>query len=324
MRKTIKAGLAIMALTLLVGCGNKAPVNGPTATPAPTITSDGPILPTATPTPLEKSTITPSPTPVSENGSGEWEYKIVPDGYYNAAAKWNENGDLVEASKIEAGQAIYYNDCDEYYNNFVRKGNIFNEAEISLSDLNKHSCDNSIRITNRLSKYSGFSGFALKLDKNNGFPEDIKSQNLDLVFDSWIYYMDDLNYGIVDTLKFAVFCNSLTDEAKKAAISTDTAIAGMIDPETNDKTMYDATKRCMQASVKAGFSCVAIIDVPIESWTRVTVPLSIKANTGDTDTMIVMLPINETTSSYVNFFTPYYIDDIVLSVKGEESAEATE
>ena len=182
MRKNfVKILFVATGLLLFGGCGKKAgekatageaermqQASEDTASKPESSSSSADITVTDVPTKALTATPTavPSATPVPGYEEG-WVYKIVQSGYYNACAKWDADGNLLEEPEYTAGKQIYYNDCDEYYDNFVAGDNVFGQAIISLDDGTAHSSDNSLKITGRIQESSGFSGFGFKIGKNN-------------------------------------------------------------------------------------------------------------------------------------------------------------
>lgn len=296
------AGLCVM----LTGCGkntdNATPDTSATNTPVPANTS----------TPAPTATPAPSPTP---EPSGEWVYSIVQDGYYNAAAKWDEDENLISYPETVSGQYIYYNDCDEYYNNFVHPTNVFNGAKFSLDDDIRHSGDNSIKITGRESSTEGFSGFALKFSEENALPlSEFNGSECTLGF--WVYFQDDFNNGISDEFTFCVW--SSLDNALDPAASNATEELGE-DASEEEKDLNKMIKTENDYAAEAGFSKIATVTVPKETWTYVEVPFRIALSEADEaePPMLAVATLGENNSANITYYNPFYIDDITVTYNSQ-------
>ncbi|MDD6102363.1 MAG: hypothetical protein PUB67_04555 [Clostridiales bacterium] len=301
-KKLLRPLLAAGCILILCACGRKAdnPDDSGKATPDNATTA----TPFATATP----TSTPIPTPTPIPNVPEWEYKIIQGGYYNACAKWDEKGALKENAEFKNDSQVYFNDCDEYYDNFIDKGNVFGEALLTLDDLVHHSGDNSAKITNRLSSGRGFSGFALKLNKANAL-DGLYKLNFDGTLDLWIYYQDDFNNQIDEVLTFCAFINH-TDEKK--ILSKDDILS-----EITDSKIKTSVNNTLLAAEKSKFKPVFTFKVQKNTWTRVHIPVSITGRSDikdKTDTMIAISTLGEIPSANVSFYNPFYVDDISLLI----------
>lgn len=302
-----KTFLCVATLTglcfALTGCGkNKekaTPDIAATNTPVPTNTS--------TPTPTNSPTPTPTPTP--EN---EWVYKIVQNGYYNAAAVWDEDENLIEYPTPVIGEYIYYNDCDEYYNNFVHETNTFNDATITLDDEDQHSGDNSVKISSRESGTKGFSGFALKFSKENAIPVT-NHNNSTCTLGFWIYYQSDFGTNVANELTFCVWSNLDDSLDPVATNATDTPAE---DADEAAKDLYELVKKENDYAAKCSMSKIATVTVPKETWTYVEVPfnISLKDANAVEDPMLAIATLGESSSINVTYYNPFYIDDITVTL----------
>ncbi len=288
-------------------------------TPVPTKAED--VTPEATPTEA-----VPTEEPTYENS---WTYQIVPSGYYNACAKWDENGNLLEGPEYKAGAQVYYNDCDEYYDNFVSKDNVFSKAILSLDDTVAHSSDNSVKITGRVQESGGFSGFAFKLNDANVL--DINQlQGKEVTLGFWVYYDDDFSTGVSDTLTFAVWSNLNAEEDKANEKKTAEPVylekteemtkeeAQAVDLE-NQKTKKMYEKTCYEELVanKAGFYKLKEMTVEKKTWRyfEVTTKIDIgKMNTKLVTPMFAFATLGEPNFTNLTFYNPFYIDDIILTL----------
>lgn len=301
---------------VLTGCGkdtNKAtPGTAVSLTPTPTVTE----APTPTPTNTPAATPTPTPTPVG------WYYQIVQNGYYNAAATWDENENLVAYPEPVADEYIYYNDCDEYYNNFIRTTNVFNNAMITLDDSRNHSGDNSIKITGRDSQTKGFSGFALILNEDNAIPYANYNQTTNTL-GFWVYYQDDFNNGVPETLTFAVYSNL----DKSLSPSECNTVKEPEEPTDEETEIYENTKSQNKYATDRGFSLLTTAEVAFKTWTYIEVPFNIDLDSVDEDyaPMLAITTLGESNSDNITFYNPYYIDDITIThnqALGAQSSEA--
>lgn len=314
-KRNLLSGIAVLAgiCVMTAGCGkekdNATPDTAAANTPVPTNT--------ATPAP----TATPTPEPASEP-SDEWVYRIVQDGYYNAAAEWDEDENPVSYPEAVIGEYIYYNDCDEYYNNFVHPSNVFNGAKFSLDDDIRHSGDNSIKITGRESETNGFSGFALRFSEENALPaENYSSANCTLGF--WVYYQDDFNNGISDEFTFCVWSN--TDRTLDP-VSSNATEEPAEDATEDEKNLYKMVKAENDDAAETGFSKLATVTVPKETWTYVEVPFSILpaqdsqeedgGTDGSSEPMLVIATLGENNSANITYYNPFYLDDITVTYNG--------
>ncbi|MGN0165410.1 MAG: hypothetical protein ACI39R_04445 [Lachnospiraceae bacterium] len=307
-KKLITGFLTLSGFCMLcTGCGQKNQAatggNAISSTPSPAATD--------TPAPTPTNTPTPSPTPVPDN---VWEYKIVQNGYYNAAATWDENGVMTAYPEAVEGEYIYYNDCDEYYNNFVSETNVFNDAMISLDFDIAHSCDNSVKITGRESTTNGFAGFALRFNEENAIPlTNVNNASYTLGF--WVYFQDDFNNGIEDEFTFCIWTN--TDENLSPEKTCQTTEPGE-DASDEEKDLYKRIKAEYDYSAKQGFSALMKVTVQKETWTYVEVPFNIclSEKSEVTEPMIVIATLGESNSYNITYYNPFYLDDITLTYDG--------
>lgn len=306
-KKLINTALILSMACLLVACGGKKPSGSDD--PNPTVSSSAPTnTPTASaPTATETPSPSPLPTATPTPDPSVWEYKIVQSGYYNACATWDQKGKLKKNAKFEEGKEVYYNDCDEYYDNFVDKGNVFGEAEFNVDDLVHHSGDNSLKITNRLSKSSGFAGFGLKLSKANGL-DGLYKLNFDATLDVWVYYQNDFNNDIADKLTFCVYTNSPKDGT---GLKLEDLTA-----KIDDATVKRSIQNTIIKATASKYTPIYTFKVKKNTWTRVQIPVSIKGRSelGNVDTTIAISTLGEKASANVSYYNPFYIDDIVLKI----------
>ncbi|MBR6275218.1 MAG: hypothetical protein IKR27_09455 [Lachnospiraceae bacterium] len=277
--------------------------------------------PTATPTEAA-----PTEIPTYEQS---WTYQIVPSGYYNACAKWDDDGNLVEGPEYAAGKQIYYNDCDEYYDNFVATDNVFGKAIISLDDSTAHSCDNSIKITGRVQESGGFSGFGFKLAENNILDiEQLQDKEVTLGF--WVYYDDDFSTGVADTMTFAIWSNlNVPYDKENEQKTVEPAYVEKTDEMTDDEkkeidinnqlTKKRYEKACYEELVanKNGFYKLKEMMVERKTWRYFEVTTKIDVSTMNRNTTVPMFAfatLGETNATNLTFYNPFYIDDIILTL----------
>lgn len=304
------AAVAVSVLcALLSGCGK----SGKNATPSEAVspTPAGTSTPTPTNTPLPTPTATPTP-----EQTDDWSYHIEQNGYYNAAAKWDENGNLVSLPELTPKGYIYYNDCDEYYNNFVHESNVFNGAKTTLDFDIQHSGDNSVKITGRESDTEGFSGFALKFSEENALPiKDFNSINCTVGF--WVYYEDEYKTGLPDELDFAVWSNlddSLSPE--EANIIEEPAE----DASDEEKDAYKLRKKENEKAAGDGYTFISDVKVQKETWTYVEIPFrvskgaeSLENLTGENAPSLAITSFGESNSSTITYYNPFFLDDITVT-----------
>lgn len=302
-RKLVTCVVAIAGMcVILTGCSN----NKDKATPDTAVTATP--VPTNTPTPEPTATPSPSPTPTPED---EWVYQIVQNGYYNAAAQWDENEALVAYPEAVEGEYIYYNDCDEYYNNFISNTNVFNDAKFTLDDEERHSGDNSVKVTGRETGTKGFSGFALRFTEANAIPYS-NYNNTKCTLGFWVYYQDDFNNSIPDELTFCVWSNLDSSLDPVASNATDEPGEEATDEE---EALYKILKAENDYAAEQGFSKITTVTVPIETWTYVEVPFTISFSEENTEyePMLAIATLGESNSDNVTYYNPFYIDDITVT-----------
>ena len=335
-------------MLMLCGCGQtageKATVGDAeraaaiSVTEAPTETPEPTPLPTATPAPTDTPTPTPSGPTEIPTYEEAWKYSIVRSGYYNACAKWDADGNLLEGPDYTPGNQIYYNDCDEYYDNFVAKENVFGKAMISLDDEVAHSGDNSLKITGRVAESGGFSGFGFRLSDVNVLDiNELQGKEVTLGF--WIYYSDDFDTGVAESFDFAVWSNLNPGEDKpneqklpdpeyleKTAEMTDEEKKEVDELNKKIRYRYDKAKYEMLTANRNGFYKIAEMSVPSNTWKYFEV--TTKINTKSKEPMFAVATLGELNSANLTFYNPFYIDDIILTVNEEkteeENAETTE
>jgi hypothetical protein len=312
---------------LCAGCSSSEDATVPTAAPSSTATPSP--EPTATPTP----TISPTPTPV-------WSYQIVQNGYYNASASWDDEGNFIDYPAVSAGAEIYYNDFDEYYNNFVYENDIINDAELFLSDEIQHSGDNSIKVSNREASTKGFSGFALTLDDNNAISLE-KDVTMDVTFDFWAYYQDDFGNGVGDTVTFALWSNcaernyNIKDLCNAFGFEYDdykdtTASDFDNDDDKANSTLFGIINSEYSNAGNKGYVLVGLFTVDTYTWSRCEAKVTLCINSqienssgeliDNTATpSFVITTIGDSNSKNVSFYNPFYLDDIVLTIDSIEN-----
>lgn len=311
----------LLCASLMVGCGNNKKESTATNKDA-TATASSAIAVVTTPT----NTPSPAPTdvPVELPYEETWTYKIVQNGYYNAACTWDENGVLKKGASYEPGSLIYYNDCDEYYNNFVADSNVYGGATLSLDDENAHSSDNSIKITSRKENTKGLSGFALRTGGDNALNIN-KMQGKTVTIGMWVYYTDSFAMGVPSELTFAVWSNfnqeadkeneKKTEEPKYEETTSEmTAEEKEAVTQANEtaKETYNRFHEQEEKANKEGLYKVATKTVAYETWTYIEVTTKIDSLVERP--FIVLATLGEKNNDNVTFYNPFYVDDIYIKV----------
>lgn len=286
------------------------------------------------------STPTPTPDPDEPTGDPEkdWRYHIVQSGYYNAMAKWDENGNLLEEPAYTEGELIYYNDCDEYYDNFVARSNVFERAQMTLDDYYAHSSDNSMKISGRVQESFCFSGFAFKLSSDNVLDLQ-KLQGCEVTLGFWIYYTDDFESSVEKELTFGIWSNLNPEYDRENELKTPEPEYIELTPEMyaektpeeidaiNEenrmaKNKHDRIAYEEQSANYKGFFKLKEYTIPFETWKYVEV--TTKINTYSADPMFAVATVGEGNSDNVTYYNPFYIDDITLRLDKLPEAESTE
>ena len=264
-----------------------------------------------------------SPTPVLDFEEG-WKYQIVQKGYYNAAAEWSDEGELLSEPSYEPGTLVYYNDCDEYYDNFVASCNVYADAELLLDDEHAHSSDNSMKIGSRHQKTFGLSGFALKFNSDNVL--DIsKLQGKKITVGFWVYYTDSFQTGVPDELTFGVWSNlNPAEDAENQLRTPDAVLTETTDEMTKEeKAAINQENDRLKAYVynchleednatKKGLYEKVNVQIPLDTWRYVE--LTTTVNTESTDPMIMVATLGEINAKNVTYYNPFFIDDIYVKV----------
>lgn len=266
---------------------------------------------------------TPSPTP-TPSYEETWKYQIVQKGYYNAAATWDEEGNLLAGPTYEPGSQVYYNDCDEYYDNFVSDVNIFGDADLTLDDAYAHSCDNSVKITGRTQENRGLSGFALRFCEENVLDLS-KLKGKQVTLGLWVYYADDILNSVDPEMTFAVWSNLDPDNERKNEILTEEPeyieiTDNMSDEEKSEaestnyhlRSWYDRRNREEELAHDRAFTKLTEVTVPYKTWKYIEVTTTV--NTDDPYAMLAVSTLGETNSENVSFYNPFYVDDIILTI----------
>ncbi|MCR4841072.1 MAG: hypothetical protein K5848_05970 [Lachnospiraceae bacterium] len=242
------------------------------------------------------ATATPTPLPYELS----WEYEIRQNGFYNSAAVWDEEGMLLEAPTYEVGSTVYYNDCDEYYNNFMPTSNNFGGAMVSIDDIHAHSSDNSEKITSRLQSTKGFAGLDFGINANNVL--DIsKLQGKTVTFGMFVYYTDEFGLGVADSLTFAFWSN--LNPAEDAAAEV----------KSSEETAPEAFAEETLANEK-GFYKIKTFDLAPNTWNYVEV--TTKVNTAEPSPSLYFATLGEVYNPIVSCYVPFYIDDLHMEIVG--------
>lgn len=339
---TKKALAVVLAAALLCSCGNNAGSESTDAVETATEDKATPEVASAGNAQAQAS-ITPTITPEPVSSYEEtWAYKIVQNGYYNAAATWDEDGNITAQPVYEPGNEIYFNDADEYYNNFVSGANCFGGAELVLDDEEAHSGDNSVKVTSRIQESNGFTGFGLLIDGHNHL-DLTQLQGRKVKLGLWVYYKDDFNMGAVDdTLTFAIYSslNPTADAASETGIPapeyipykeiTDEDRANLSEEEIwaieeeNDsiesanwwtENYYDRKVAELERAHELGFYKIAESNVEINTWRYIEVETVINMPEGtDQLPMLAVTTLGEINDPYITFYNPFYVDDITLTL----------
>ncbi len=324
------SAVALSLCILATGCGKENGDNTASGGTADVTQAVQETTPTATPSP------TPLPAPVPE-----WEYKITQKGYYNACASFDEDGNLISSAPVTAGENVYYNDFDEYYDNFICYTNVYNGAALALSDEIHHSGDNSVKVTGRGSDHSGLTGFALNFDRSNGL-DFSATPKLNLNVDYWCYFTDDFGNGLSAPMKFAVWSNCFTGEgisADEAANDMNVIAADLkekLDAAEEDPTInkdsvqgeydyailvIDSIRKEFEAAAAQGLKCIGIYSLDFETWGNYNIDISVDTSIATNAALtpyIAISTLGELNAANVSFYNPFYIDDLVVKVNSIE------
>ena len=286
--------LALWATIALCACnGLPGSEDLPTPTP-PEVTFTPTPSPSATPIP----TATPSPTETPIPVTPTPDVTKIENGWYNAMAEWDKNGELVQKAPVTVDTLVYANNFERDMGNRLGPYNSGNEADVYMTDSIAHSGYYSVKASRRKQEYHGLSGFLLQLNDYNGLSYESLVGHV-LRIRCFIYYSNE-GFGVADSINFTAFD---TYQKETALDYVYNSRDGSRKVDKNGNPVLQKQERFVRCNTQ---------QVIRNNWMECVFYVTIRPSTVRTGGVLIATTDEDPNS--VGLYCSYYIDDLTVTV----------